>query len=144
MASLDRAYGVRGAAIALAMAAVAGAVHGTFAQAFDVLWVKLLIGLAGSIVLIMAGVISARRSWWGTVSLALLMAGTFFVTRWSCWAVMQGGWAGLAALMTTPPQRWPEFLVVAGISAFWTVELIAMCIPAMFGCIAGHERAEAE
>ena len=86
MASLDRAYGTRGAAIALAMAAVAGAVHGTFAQTFDVLWVKLLIGLAGSIVLIMAGVISARRSWWGAISLALLMAGTFFVTRWSCWA----------------------------------------------------------
>lgn len=140
MASLDRAYGTRGAIIALAMAAVAGAVHGTFAQVFDLLWVKILIGMAGSIVLMIAGVNSARRSWWGTISLPLLMVVVFFIARWSCWAIMTGGVTELTVFLTTPPPMLPEYLAAVGISLFWIVELLAMCVPAMFGCIAGHER----
>ncbi len=144
MASLDRAYGTRGAIIALAMAAVAGAVHGTFAQVLDFLWVKILIGVAGSIVLMIAGVNSARRSRWGTISLALLMAVVFFTARWSCWAIMTGGVTELTVFLKTPPPMWPEYLAAAGISLFWIVELVSMCIPTMFGCIAGHERGAAK
>ena len=144
MASLDRAYGTRGAVTALATAMVAGAVHGTFAQVFDLLWVKILIGMAGSVVLIIAGVNSARRSWWGTLSLALLMVAVFFAARWSCWAVMTGGVTELMVFLRTPPPMWPEYLAAAGVSLVWIVELVSMCVPAIFGCIAGHERVEAK
>lgn len=143
MASLDRAYGTRGAVIALTMAVIAGAVHGTFAQALDFLWVKVLVGMAGSVVLIVAGVISARRSWWGTITLALLMGVLFFVARWSCWAIMAGGLAEASKFLTTLPNLWPGYLAAAGISAFWSLEAISMCIPAMFGCYVGQEHEEA-
>lgn len=143
MASLDRAYGIRGAVIAVSMAAVAGAVHGTFAQAFDWLAVKILVGVAGSIVLIMAGVISARQSWWGTISLGLFMGGLFFLARWTCWSLMEGGTAGAGSFLSTPPFLWPEYLAAAGISTFWIVEAVSMCVPAMIGCVTGHERGTA-
>ena len=142
MASLDRAYGTRGVVIALTMSAVAGAVHGTFAQSFDFLWVKILVGMAGSIVLGIAGVISARRSWWGAIMLALLMGVLFFVSRWSCWAIMTGGVTEATRFLVTPPYLWPEYLAAAGISVFWILETISMCIPAMFGCYVGHEQGE--
>ena len=61
MPSLERAYGIRGAVIAVSMATVAGVVHGVMAATFGILAVKLAVGLAGSIVLIIAGVVSARR-----------------------------------------------------------------------------------
>ena len=143
MASLDRAYGYRGAIIAVAMATVAGAVHGTFAQAFDFVAVKVLVGVAGSIVLIMAGVISARQSWWGTISLGLAMGAVFFLARWTCWALMTGGAGEAATLLTTSPSMWPEYLAAAGITTFWIVEAISMFVPAMIGCVTGHERGAA-
>lgn len=143
MASLDRAYGIRGVVIALTMATVAGAVHGTLAQAFDILWVKIVIGMAGSIVLVMAGVISARRSWWGTIALGVSMGVLFFVARWSCWAVMAGGPSEAMVFLTTAPLVLPQYLAAAGIRIFWIVEAVSMCVPAMFGCVAGHERGAA-
>ncbi len=143
MASLDRAYGYRGAIIAVAMATVAGGVHGTFAQAFDWLSVKILVGIAGSIVLIMAGVISARQSWWGTISLGLLMGAMFFLARWTCWALMTGGTVEAGTFLTTPPLMWPDYLAAGGISTFWIVEAVSMIVPAMIGCVTGHERGAA-
>ncbi len=140
MASLDRAYGYRGAIIAVAMATVAGAVQGTFAQAFDWIAIKVLVGIAGSIVLIMAGVISARQSWWGTISLGLLMGALFFLSRWTCWALMTGGAVEAGTFLTTPPFMWPDYLAAAGISTFWIVEAVSMFVPAMIGCVIGHER----
>lgn len=140
MASLDRAYGIRGAVIAISMAAVAGGVHGTFAQSFDWLAVKIIVGVAGSIVLIMAGVISARQSWWGTISLGLTMGGVFFLSRWTCWSLMDGGTVGASNFLTTTPFMWPDYLAAEGISTFWIVEAVSMCVPAMIGCVTGHER----
>ena len=143
MASLDRAYGFRGAIIAVSMATVAGAVHGTFAQTFDWLGVKLLVGLAGSIVLIMAGVISARQTWWGTIALGFAMGLLFFLARWTCWALLTGGAVEAENFLTTPPLMWPEYLAAAGISTFWIVEAVSMRVPAMIGCVTGHERGAA-
>lgn len=143
MASLDRAYGTRGAAIALTMAVTAGAVHGTFAHVFDLLWAKILVGMSGSIILVIAGLISARRSWWGATTLALLMGVLFFLGRWTCWAIMDGGVSEASEFLTTAPYLWPGYLAAAGISAFWRLEAISMCIPAMFGCYVGHEHGEA-
>ncbi|MGD1925448.1 MAG: hypothetical protein ACFB03_14870 [Paracoccaceae bacterium] len=141
MASLDRAYGARGALIAVSMAAVAGAVHGTFAHAFDFVATKVLIGVAGSVVLIMAGVISARQSWASTIALGLTMGAVFFLGRWTCWALMEGGVPEAAVFLTTAPWMWPGFLEAAGISGYWIVEAVSMCVPAMIGCVTGHERA---
>jgi len=140
MASLDRAYGYRGAIIAVSMATVAGAVHGTFAQTFDWFGIKLLVRIAGSIVLIMAGVISARQTWWGTISLGLAMGLVFFLARWTCWAMLMGGSSEAGTFLSTPPFMWPEYLAAAGISTFWIVEAVSMCVPAMIGCVTGHER----
>lgn len=139
MPSLDRAYGFKGAIIAIIMAAIAGAVHGVMAATFDVLVAKVAVGLAGSIVRIIAGVVSARKSFWGAAGVGLAMGTVFFVLRWGCWALMVGD---LASFLATPPWGWPGYLDAAGISAFWRVEAVSMFVPAMIGCLAGQERAE--
>ena len=87
MASLERAYGVRGAVIALSLAAIAGGVHGVMAASFDYLALKIAVGIAGAVVLIMAGAISARQSVWGAVCIGLSMGAVFFlvkdISKWS-------------------------------------------------------------
>ncbi|MEM1297947.1 MAG: hypothetical protein AAGH68_01615 [Pseudomonadota bacterium] len=140
MPSLDRAYGFKGAVIAVSMAVVAGAVHGVMAATFDVLAVKLIVGLAGSIVLIIAGVVSARRSLWGAIATGLLMGSFFFLTRWMCWSVMTGGGEALVGFLSAGPLGWAAWLEAAGITTFWLVEAISMFVPAMIGCVAGQER----
>ena len=142
MPSLDRAYGFRGALIALMMAAVAGGVHGVIGAAFDIVVVKILIGFAGAIVLIMAGAISARRWWVSTIALGLSMGALFFVTRWTGWGLMEGGFGLAGAFWTVAPLGWPEFLAARDVSGFWVVEAISLTVPALFGCYVGHERAE--
>ena len=140
MASLDRAYGVRGAAIALGIAAVVGSVHGVLAAGFDHLGVKLAVGTAGSIVMLMAGATSARQTLTGALAVGLSMGLLFFVTRWSLWALMESGVEGAAAFLSTPPWGWPRYLREAGISDLWTVELGCLWTPALFGCFVGQER----
>ena len=142
MPSLERAYGIKGAAIAVSMAVVAGAVHGVMAATFDVLPVKLAIGLAGSIILIIAGVVSARRSLWGALFTGFAMGVCFFLFRWSCWSLMTGGPEGLAGFLAAGPLGWDAWLSAAGISGFWLVEAVSMFVPALVGCIAGQERPE--
>lgn len=143
MASLDRAYGVRGAAIALAMAAVAGCVHGALAAEFDHLWVKLALGTAGAVVMVMGGATSARQTLAGALGVGFAMGFLFFAARWSAWSLMQGGPAGLAAFLGAPPWGWPGYLARAGVSDFWTVEAVSLLIPALFGCFVGQERRRA-
>ena len=63
------------------MACVAGGVHGVMASQFDYLVVKIVVGIAGAIVLIMAGAISARQSMASAVATGLLMGLLFFVCR---------------------------------------------------------------
>lgn len=140
MASLDRAYGHRGAAIALGMAAVVGAVHGVLAWQFDHLIATLAVGMAGAIIMVMGGAISARQTLSGAVGVGLAMGLLFFVTRWSGWALMQGGFPGAAGFLGTPPWGWPDWLANAGISDLWAVELTSLLVPALFGCLAGQER----
>ena len=140
MASLDRAYGARGAVIALGMACVAGGVQGVMAWSFDILAVKIAVGLAGAIVLVMAGAISARRSSPGAIGLGLLMGAFFFISRWIGWTLMDGGVSGAAAFVAALPWGWPGYLAAAGISGFWVFEGVSMLAPALFGCIVGQER----
>ena len=142
MASLDRAYGMRGAALALGMASIAGGVHGVMASQFDYLAVKIVVGVAGAIVLIMAGAISARASMLSAVATGLAMGVLFFLFRWIGWSLMEDGPSGALAFLTTPPWGWPGYLTQAGISGFWAVEATSMLIPALIGCIVGQERQE--
>ncbi|MFK7941459.1 MAG: hypothetical protein AB8B85_00860 [Paracoccaceae bacterium] len=123
------------------MAAVAGAVHGVMAATFDVLPVKVAIGLAGSIILIIAGVVSARRSLWGALTIGILMGCCFFLSRWGCWSLMTGGLGGFTSFATAGPIGWDAWFEQVGISGFWLVEAISMFVPALVGCIAGQERA---
>ncbi len=131
---------MRGAAIALGMAGVAGGVHGVMAWNFDILAVKIAVGLAGSIVLIMAGAISARQSMISAVVLGMVMGALFFLARWTGWSLMEGGLPETVRLFSTSPLGWPDYLAAAGISGFWVVEAISMLVPAMIGCIVGQER----
>lgn len=140
MASLDRAYGYRGAIIALAMAGTAGVVQGTFAQVFDVLWLKLITGLAAVVVLIMAGAISARRSLISAVGLGVLMGLCFFFCRWLAWGLVRGGMDEAVDMALMTPIGWPAYLAAAGISGFWIAEATSMFVPAIAGCVMGHER----
>lgn len=140
MPSLDRAFGLRGALLALFMAVVAGGVQGVMAHQFDHLIAKILIGVFNALVLIMAGAISARRTLWAAMVLACLMAVLVFMARWGSWSLMDAGWNGLAAFLATPPWGWPDYLAARNISLFWIVEAGSMLIPALIGCYVGHER----
>lgn len=140
MASLDRAYGIRGAAMALGMAAVVGFVHGVMAAAFDHPWVTVPVGIAGAIIMVMAGLISARRSLAGVLGTGFAMGFLFFVVRWAMWALMRGGGALTAGFLTTPPWGWPAWLASAGVDGLWPVEAALLLGPAIFGCYVGMER----
>ncbi|MEM7742499.1 MAG: hypothetical protein AAF409_02210 [Pseudomonadota bacterium] len=142
MASLNRAYGARGAAIALALASVVGLVHGTMAASFDYLGVKIGVGVAGAVMMIIAGVVSARRSVLAALATGLAMGCVFFVVRWAAWATIVGGPTELMTFFGTTPWGWPAYLSARGISGFWIVEATSMTIPALVGCIAGQERTE--
>lgn len=142
MPSMDRAYGMRGAIIALWMALVAGGVQGVLAGAFDFLAVKVAVGLGGAIVLLMAGAISARRRMSSALALGLAMGVGFFVARWTCWALMTHGTAGAIDFASEPPSRWPGWLSAQGISEFWIFEAVSMTGTALFACYVGHERAD--
>lgn len=142
MASLERAYGVRGAVIALSMAAIAGGVHGVMAASLDHLAVKIGVGIAGAIVLIMAGAISARQSVWSAIAIGLGMGALFFLGRWCGWSLITGGVPEAIRFLGAGPLGWPEFLSAAGISRYWTVEAISMLVPAMIGCLVGQERTD--
>ncbi len=142
MPSLDRAYGLRGAAIALGMACVAGGVQGVLAWQFDHLAVKIVVGLSGTLVLIMAGAISARQSLTSALGLGLMMGAGFFLARWIGWALMDGGFGAALDFLATGPPGWPAWLDARGISGFWKFEAVSMFVPALLGCYFGQERAE--
>lgn len=124
------------------MALVAGTVQGTFAQAFDLLWLKTLTGIAAVILLLMAGAISARRSVLAATVLGLTMGGLFFVGRWGAWAFMSGGLVELSSFVASGPVGWPDYLFQSGISAFWIFEAMSMLAPSIAGCLMGQERPE--
>ena len=130
--------------MALGMALVAGGVQGVIAHQFDFLVVKVLVGFASALVLIMAGAISARQRLKSAIVLGFLMGIGFFVARWSGWSLMENGINGLAVFLTTPPWSWPAYLNQNDISGFWIVEAISMFFPALIGCYVGQERPEAE
>ena len=142
MPSLDRAYGMRGALIALGMAAVAGGVHGVIGWAGDYLLVKIALGMAGALVLIMAGAISARHGLVNALGLGLAMGALYFVARWTGWSLMENGFGHAAEFLTTLPWRWPVLFDARGISGYWIVEAVSMCVPALIGCYTGQERGE--
>lgn len=137
MASLDRAYGLRGAAIALGAAALAGLVHGVIASALDLLVLKTLLLAVSIIVLVIAGTVSARRSLATAAIIGLAMALVFFWTRWAGWSVMTDA----ARFASEPPWAWPAYLSGAGVTGLWIAEFTATLSAALFGCMAGHERA---
>ena len=110
------------------------------AATLNVLVVKLAVGLAGSIVMIIAGVVSARRSFWASVGTGLAMGCCFFLFRWGCWTMMTGGVDGLTSFLSAGPLGWANWFHQAGISDFWLVEAVSMFVPAMIGCVAGQER----
>lgn len=142
MASLSRAYGARGVVIAVSTAAVVGVVHGTLAAVFDVFAMKLVVGILGSIAMIIAGTVSARQQVLSAVVVALTMATIFFVLRWSAWAIINDGSAGLQEFLTALPLGAPQLLLEWGITRYWMLEVFSMFVPALIGCIAGFERAE--
>jgi len=144
LASLDRAYGYRGATIALGMAMIAGGVQGVIAHQFDYLLVKIAVGLASVLVLIMAGAISARQQLYSAVGLGLLMGVGFFVTRWGAWSLMDGGLKGVIEFFAALPWGWPGYLFQKGISGFWIFEAASMFMPALVGCYVGQERPDVE
>ncbi|MEM7508202.1 MAG: hypothetical protein AAF415_15825 [Pseudomonadota bacterium] len=136
MASLDRAYGLKGAAIALGTAAVAGLVHGVLASALDSILLKVPLLLVSIIVLVIAGTVSARRSLATAALIAVAMALIFFWMRWFGWSAM----ADAARFVTEPPWRWPAYLAAGGVTGLWIAEFTATLSAAIFGCMAGHER----
>lgn len=144
MASLDRAYGYRGATIALGMAMIAGGVQGVIAHQFDYVVVKVAVGLASVLVLIMAGAISARQQFYSAIGLGLLMGIGFYLTRWGGWSLMEGGLTGVIEFFSTPPWGWPAYLDRNDISGFWILEALSMFCPALVGCYVGQERPEVE
>ena len=144
MASLDRAYGYRGAFIALGMAVVAGGVQGVLAHEFDYLIVKVVVGLASVLVLIMAGAISARQHLFSALGLGVIMGLCFFLARWGGWSLMESGISGLFGFLLTPPWGWPDYLSDHDISGFWVFEAVSMFAPALIGCYVGQERPEVE
>lgn len=144
MASLDRAFGYRGAAIACGMAVVAGGVQGVISWQFDFLAIKIVIGLSSALVLIMAGAISARQSLASAMGLGLLMGLAVFITRWGSWSLMDGGFGGLGAFLAATPLDWPGYLDAKGVSGFWVIEATSMFCPALFGCYVGQDREAAQ
>ena len=142
MASLDRAYGLRGAVISLAMTTVAGGVHGVLAWQFDFLATKVFTGLCCAVLLVMAGAISARRSLATALGLGLVMGLVFFLARWTGWSVMDAGADGVFSFFAAAPFDWPIWLAARGISTGWIVEAASLTTTALFACYVGHERAE--
>lgn len=138
MASLDRAYGLRGALIAVTIAAVAGLIHGVLASQLSWLGVKALLLVVSCIVLVIAGTVSARRSFTAACLVAMAMTVVFFLCRWAIWAVMIQEPAALIA----PPWEWPGGFADRGVTWLWIVEFTVTFAAAGFGCYAGHERAE--
>ena len=138
MASIERAYGLRGVAVALGAAALAGLVHGVLASRTG--WFAASAGLVivSGIVLLMGGLVSARRRAVTAFVIAALMVLVFFWWRWFGWSVMTDG--GQFAL--TAPGGWPAYLAAAGAAARAGIELIAAASAAAFGCWVGHERSD--
>ncbi|MEL6476263.1 MAG: hypothetical protein AAFR17_02975 [Pseudomonadota bacterium] len=137
MASLDRAYGIKGAAIALGAAAVAGAVHGVLVTVTGWLVVKVVLLAVAVAVLVIGGTVSARQSLPAALAIALAMALAFFWARWSTWSVMSDG----GVFLGVPPWGWWGYISTSGVRGLWFGEFAATLSAAVFGCMAGHERA---
>lgn len=140
VASLDRAFGLRGALISVGFAAGAGAIHGILVAGEPVLIARLGLALASFVVLVLAGVASARRGRRAAIGCAGVMLAAFLLARWGFWALMLGGAPALADLAATPPWGWPGALAALGAGGLGLVELAAMATAALMGCLLGHER----
>ena len=137
MASLDRAYGLRGAVTAFGAAAVAGAVHGVLVAMTGWIAVKGLLLLIAMAVLVIGGTVSARQSLPSALIIAAAMAFLFFLCRWSAWSVISDG----GAFLNQPPWAWWGYISASGVKLLWFGEVSATLAAAVFGCLAGHERA---
>lgn len=137
MASLDRAYGIRGAVIALGCAAVAGLVHGVLVASTDWLAIKILLLVAALTVLVIGGTVSARQSIATSFLIALAMALAFFWMRWAGWSAITDG----GVFPGVPPWGWWGYIATSGVTGLWLGEGAATLSAAIFGCMAGHERA---
>ncbi|MEM8699375.1 MAG: hypothetical protein AAGF44_09400 [Pseudomonadota bacterium] len=137
MASLDRAYGIKGAAIALGTALVAGAVHGVLVTVTGWLAVKVLLLVVAVAVLVIGGTVSARQSLAAALGIGLAMALTFFWARWSAWSVMSDH----GVFATLPPWEWWDYISTSGVQGLWFGEFSSTLTASIFGCMAGHERA---
>lgn len=136
MASLDRAYGIKGAVIALGVAGIAGLIHGTLAS--QVVWLLPKIGLllVSVTAMIIGGTVSARQSYATAALIAAAMVVVFFWLRWFGFSVMTDG-GGFATVL---PWHWPAYITATGVSWLWTVETGAVMAATILGCMAGHER----
>ena len=140
MVSLDSSRRRHGATVALTLGAIAGMVHGVLAWRFDSLAGAIAIGLAGGLVLLIAGVLSARRCRVTALGLGLALGLVFILARWTGWSLMAGGPVMAAEFLASGPAGRPGWLATPGIDIFWTVEAASMFVPALVGCYVGQER----
>ena len=148
MATTIRAYGLRGAIIALSVTVVAAAVQGILTALTTVLVLEILLAMVVAVALAMAGATSARRSRAGALAMALAMAVLFFWLRWTLWHAMSFGADAAAGFALTPPWAWPaamDALVARGALSghlLWIMESAAVLASAAAGTLIGHEPRE--
>lgn len=137
MASLDRAYGVKGALIAGATAAVAGLVHGVLVAVTGWLAIKVLLLAAAAAMLVIGGTVSARQHTASMTAMAMAMVALFFWWRWLGWSAINdaGVFLGLG------PGGWLAYIRGSGVFWLWLPEFSITASAAAFGCYAGFERA---
>ncbi|MEM7670176.1 MAG: hypothetical protein AAF317_13730 [Pseudomonadota bacterium] len=136
MASLDRAYGIRGAVIAIGVAGVAGLIHGTLAS--QVVWLapKIALLVMSVAAIVIGGTVSARQGYATAMLIAVTMSIAFFCFRWTGFSIM----ADAGTFLTIAPWNWPDYIATTGVSWLWTIETGLISFAALLGCLAGHER----
>ncbi len=148
MATTNRAYGMRGAAIALGITAIAAATQGVLTAVTGVIALEILCAVVMAIALVIAGATSARQTWPGAAALAVFMGVLFFWLRWTLWSFMSGGAEAALAFALTPPWLWyPAMDTLSATGAItgntlWIMEGATMLAAAATGCLLGYEPKE--